>query len=418
MEVFYTFIIYPMVWSGFWLLSWFNSKVNQGFKLRRNKSWIKAFDSKSQWIWFHVASGELEYAKPVMRTLKQSGKFKILVTYFSPSATRALAKASDVDLYIPMPWDTPWNWNQFLDHYKPQVLAIARTDTWPNMVWQTAKRNIPSILFSATLPSHSGRYASFWGRLFYGSVVEKLSTISCVSESDRDNFTRLAPDQSFTVDGDTRFDQVIYRVSENRPLRLEFNGGPVFVAGSTWPEDEKILIPALKEPIGRGLKAIIAPHEPSDIHLRFLEESLLAHGLKPTRYSELNPGADIILIDQVGILADLYRFAQVAFIGGSFKKSIHSVMEASACGALAIFGPYHFNNREALALKSEKLAVEVTNSEQIRNILLKELDLDPSQIILRKKSMKAFVQKNSGVSLKISSWIKTQLPKTYSNHPQ
>jgi 3-deoxy-D-manno-octulosonic-acid transferase len=408
-QTIYTFILYPLVIFAFKLLSFKNEKVKKGLEIRKNKSWLQPVDEKDKWIWFHVASGELEYAKPVLRELKKKRTHKILVTHFSPSVINALGKTPEVDLFVPMPWDTPWHWNEFLEHYKPKALAIARTDTWPNMVWQAKKKNIPSLLFSATLPSHSGRVASFLGRLLYGRIIEDLTHVSCVTEEDKDNFLRLDSDLEISVDGDTRFDQVLFRLSEDRPLKKLFEvspSPPIFVAGSTWPEDEAVLLPALVKPVAQGLKVIIAPHEPTPTHLKELEKQLDALKLKYVRYSRLpDSEAPIVLVDIVGILADLYKKAQISFVGGSFKKSVHSVMEPAACGNLTLFGPYHFNNREALSLKAHGYAFEVHDKKDCEALLMAELKLSETEIQKRKSEILGFIQSQTGVSKKTAQWI-------------
>jgi 3-deoxy-D-manno-octulosonic-acid transferase len=405
-QLIYTLLIYPIVFLVFRILSFKDSKIRQGFVLRKGKSWIKPIPEGSGVIWFHVASGELEYAKPVIRELKSSGPCFILVTYFSPSVVNALSKTRDVDLFVPMPWDTPWHWNEFLAHYKPEMLAIARTDTWPNMVWQAKKKSVPSILFAATLPGHSGRHASLFGRIFYGRIVEDLEFVSCVSEEDRRNFIRLDPEIKISVDGDTRFDQVTARLAENRELKItKPSGRRIFVAGSTWPEDEDVILPALPEPVSKGLRVIVAPHEPTPAHLSYLELQLNALGLKSSRYSS---GAfeQVCIVDQVGVLADLYKFGTTAFVGGSFKKSVHSVMEPAAAGCLTFFGPYHHNNREADILKREGLAREILDSHDLQETLLGELSLPEEKILARKSRTIEFVQEQAGVSRRIADWIR------------
>ncbi|MDZ4676640.1 MAG: glycosyltransferase N-terminal domain-containing protein [Oligoflexia bacterium] len=419
-QTIYTFILYPLVYFLFWLLSFKNEKVKLGLKIRKHKSWIQPRDETTSWIWFHVASGELEYAKPVLRELKKISTHKILVTYFSPSVMKALEKTPEIDLFVPMPWDTPWHWNEFLNHYQPKVLAIARTDTWPNMIWQTKKKNIPSILFSATLPSHSGRAASFWGRLLYGRIVEDLTYVSCVAEEDKSNFLRLDPDIKISIDGDTRFDQVLFRLQENRPIKnlssTQTPNTPIFVAGSTWPQDEKILIPALIKPVTLGLKVLIAPHEPTQQHLKDLEIQLTKLGFEFVYYSKLNDtlekadsktlaSSPVILVDVVGVLADLYKIAQISFVGGSFKKSVHSVMEPAACGNLIIIGPYHHNNREALSLKTKGFARVVDDSFELESILMNETKLNSNEVEKRKSEITDFIKSQTGVSKKIATWI-------------
>jgi 3-deoxy-D-manno-octulosonic-acid transferase len=329
----------------------------------------------------------------------------------------SLTKTPEVDLFVPMPWDTPREWQKFLDHYKPRVLGISRTDTWPNLVWQSHQKHIPSILFSATLPRQSARVSNFWGRHFYARIFKDLTRISCVSEEDKNNFLLLSKTLPVTVDGDTRFDQAITRVEERRalpPWTAQLKG-PVFLAGSTWPEDEKELIPAL-ETVAKEIsfKAIIAPHEPSESHLLSLEKRLSECGLKSERLSKVAESyvPQIILVDKVGILADLYRLGQVAFVGGSFKKSVHSVMEPAASGCRTFFGPYHHNNREALALKTQNLAFEVLNQKDIEKILKDSFLMSAEQIAEQKRRILSAVHANRGVSQKIASWIVENLGPT------
>jgi 3-deoxy-D-manno-octulosonic-acid transferase len=309
-----------------------------------------------------------------------------------------------------MPWDTPWHWQKFIKTFKPRALAISRTDTWPNMVWEAHKAQIPSLLFSATLPKESGRVASFWGRLFYQSIFKDLTKISVVSEEDKENFRHISESLDVFVEGDTRFDQVISRVEEKRTLPEWCNklNGPAFVAGSTWPEDERhlfVAIAALSRSI--GFTTIVAPHEPTPEHLKNIENKLVALGLKSQRFSEVgeNPSAPVLIVDSVGILADLYRLGQVAFVGGSFKKTVHSVMEPAASGCLTLFGPYYRNNREAIALRNAKLAYEVAGAADLEKRLQEHFQKTNEEKESLRKSVLRFVQGNKGVSQKIAQWV-------------
>lgn len=408
MTLIYTYILLPLLILGLKVLSFFDPKIKEGLVSRKGKPWIKPFSPGKPWVWFHVSSGELEYAKPVMEKLKAISQYRILVTYFSPSAVKNLQKTPTIDMFVPMPWDSPWHWKEFLNHYKPVCLAIARTDTWPNMVWQSRKYNLPSLLFAATLPSHSGRAASFWGRLLYGTITDDLSFISCVSEEDLTNFKKLSEDVSISVDGDTRFDQVITRVKQNRPLKELNPGGPTFVIGSSWPEDEKVVLPATLQAIQKGLKVVIAPHEPTTKHLEAIESFYKNHNLTCAFYSQISEWTGqepVLVIDQIGILADLYRLGSIAFVGNSFKKAVHSVMEPAASGCLTTFGPFHYNNREAIALKKQNLAVELRNSQDLEALLLKEISLNTDEKQKRSQDILSFVNQNAGVSEKVAQWI-------------
>ena len=220
---------------------------------------------------------------------------------------------------------------------------------------------------------------------------EKLTYVSCVTEEDRQNFLRLDPSLQIGVEGDTRFDQVIQRVGENRPVKTAVEKmAPCFVVGSSWPEDEAIILPALTHPVEQGLKVILAPHEPTPSHLRDLEEKLSGLSIKSHRYSMLEDhlNAPVVIVDQVGVLADLYRLGSVAFVG-----------------ALSLVGPYHHNSREALALKNHGFAREIANSQDLNEILMGEMNKTPQEGHGRKQAILEFVASNRGVSHKVAQWI-------------
>ncbi len=420
LQIIYTLIIYPLIHTSFWILSFFIPKIKSGFEMRRGKSWIKtdnkSSESSSPIFWFHVASGEFEYAKPVIQELKNSINCKILVTYFSPSVKKSVESNKLVDWAVPSPWDTPWHWHEFIKHYKPSVLAIARTDLWPNMIWVTKRKKIPSILFSATLTPQSARVASFFGRLFYSFVTEDLSEISVVTEEDKDNFMRISHDSKVTVDGDTRFDQVFNRLETSNDQAREqikklFNENSDFlIAGSTWPEDEKVLIPAIAEfSKSKNLNFIIAPHEVDETHLMQLQRLCAHYKLSTEYFSKTLPpyvtGNKILIVDQVGILASLYPLGSLAFVGGSFRKSVHSVMEPAAAGCLTFVGPFHHGNREALLLKQNNFVKEISSTQDFIQEFEKAEVRSPLEKEKLKLDIQNFVRSQTGASKVIANRI-------------
>jgi 3-deoxy-D-manno-octulosonic-acid transferase len=198
-----------------------------------------------------------------------------------------------------------------------------------------------------------------------------------VTRDDAENFRRIAPYVAISIDGDTRFDRVQSRLREERTL------GPVleklknaFVVGSSWPDDEVHVLPCLPKLLQNKVPVVIAPHEPTQEHLEFLETQLAQLAVKSTRLSILESAAKpaaldtVILLDRMGILADVYRVAAVAYIGGSFRQGIHSVMEAAAHGCVCVFGPKHRGNREALALLAEGHAQSISNATELEAFLI------------------------------------------------
>ncbi len=355
---FYRLFLYPLLLVGFRVLSFFNDKVRAGWAMRTT---ARAPTKAVGGIWIHCASGEFEYAKPVIVELKRRyPNCKVGVTYFSPSVVQNIANFKSIDEALPNPWDTPHHVRAFLDAAQPRLFLIARTDLWPEMLYQCRKRKIPTILFSATLTAQSGRM-HWLARHFYAWVTSQLSWVACVSSQDQLIFHQLAPHTHCDVLGDTRFDQVLARLQHPKALKndLKPTTDLTLIAGSTWPEDEAVLIPAFVHLLQEqpDLRILLAPHEPSAEHLAHIEAQLTHLNLKSARYSQAQPqGWQVLVIDQVGILAELYTWGQIAFVGGSFRKTVHSVMEPLAAGCLTLLGPYHHNNREALAFAQQPLS--------------------------------------------------------------
>ncbi len=367
MILIYRTLIAPV---GFLLLivfsSFFSEKIRSLVQVRKSKK-LKDLSIRNP-IWIHCSSGEFEYAKPVIREIKKNNpNEKILVTYLSNSYVKAIESFPGVDQSFPLPFDLPGPIRQFLNHIKPKCLLIARTDLWPELLTQTKYKNIPSLLFSATFPSNS----SFLARLWKKTVLDLVDHIYCVSFEDYDFAIKKLhlPTTQVSVLGDTRYDQVIDRLSSPRPLQEHLEPhGPTLVAGSTWSEDEKILLVAL-EPLLKQKKItlILVPHEPTPEHIASLQSQLDKMQILYGLYSTATTPMPVILVDQVGILADLYAWGHLAFVGGSFKRTVHSVMEPLTHGALTFVGPYFENNREAVEFQKINVTPKLTAVESCQN---------------------------------------------------
>jgi 3-deoxy-D-manno-octulosonic-acid transferase len=385
-----------------------NKKLARGFKLRQNidgkKPWLN-FEPSSRPIWFHCSSGEFEYAKPVIREIKKKYPTqKILVSFFSPSVESSLKNSSEVDFSCPTPWDTLKNWSEFIEHHQPKALLIARTDLWPMMIHVSKSKGVPRLLFSKTV--NTEKTESFFSK----SLMKQLDDIFCVTEQDQNSLLkRLKPFSAIHHTGDTRYDQCLYRLQHGQSLKpLKNFLKPTFVAGSTWPSDERVLLPLIKEHI-RQVSFIVAPHEPSESHLKALESQLQTGGLKFQRYTPTeswDPEA-VLIIDQVGILADLYQWGQFAFIGGSMDRSVHSVMEPLAQGLLCFVGPRHQNNRESVVFQEMKIKdmtpVQVVHSSD--ELLRRFTALYSSWSEDHQFGLKVAVQQKAGASRIVLKWI-------------
>jgi 3-deoxy-D-manno-octulosonic-acid transferase len=363
-SAFYSFVVLPILWMAIRSLALISRKVRRGIRGRRGlfvalETQVANKLRPGKRVWFHASSlGEFEQAKPIIAELKRRhDDVRIIVTFFSPSGYEHSKKYAlgDVISYIPL--DTRANARRFLDITKPDVAVIIRYDVWPNHIWQLQERNVPILIANATMRRTTKRRFPLV-RDFHHYIYEAISHILTVSHSDAEAFELFSLHHPvIEAIGDTRYDQVKIRSIEAEKKHVIAESvlaeKRVIVAGSTWHEDEQVLIPALlrlRESVG-NLLVILVPHEPTIEHLEDLETELQGKA-RFIRFSGLNDyhGEHIIILDSIGILSTLYKYADVAYIGGSFKQNVHNVLEAAVYGIPVLYGPKHKNSQEAVKL--------------------------------------------------------------------
>lgn len=365
-------------------------------------------------LWIHAASGEIEYAKSVIRALKEEfPQIPILVTYFSPSAKKLIQKFPGIDLGMALPWDRPSDIEKFLSFYNPRICLIARTDVWPEMTRALKKRQTPVVLFAATLATGSSRSGLLAGSLSR-MAMNSLDAIYCVSEEDRENFESLGIHIPIHVAGDTRFDQVLHRLQNPLPVKNHLRPAgneKILVCGSTWPEDEEILFEAFQTWISRGGRIVLAPHEVGPERIQQLQNWIQSQSWSFNLYSASESwNSHFLLVDQIGVLQELYTWGHLAFVGGSFKDKVHSVMEPLCVGIPVCVGPYHKNNREAqqfqfVILQTDLYAVnEIRSANDLSSVMDKVWELPKTNLAILKK-----VRSLSGSTEKLVDWVGQRL---------
>jgi 3-deoxy-D-manno-octulosonic-acid transferase len=379
----YNLIVFPAMFVAIHFGALFSTKIRRGVvgryrTYRRLHAFLKNFPNAERDVFlFHCASmGEFEHIKPLLRKLKKlRPDSQSVVMFFSPSGYENVKTAEGVDLFVYAPFDWFWPVWRFLKRLRPSVLIVAKYDTWPNLLWCAKQLGIPRFLVNATLYDSSSRL-HFPLRQLLKPIYRSFNAIFAISENDRQNLLSLTDQSTVTVVGDTKYDQVLYRAEESRKLKLIpetiFQNRPVWVCGSTWSEDEAHVLPAAKALLQQfpQLLIVICPHEPTSSHLTQLESQLAAE--KHLRLSSLNSAqTDIqfLLIDRIGVLANLYSIASVAYVGGSFKQNIHNVLEPAVYGIPVLFGPVNQNSHEAQLLKESGGAFEVQNTADILETL-------------------------------------------------
>ena len=400
----YLFLLFPFFLFILVLLALFNRKIAAGLKMRLYQK--KTDPVQKGPIWIHASSGEFEYAKPVITAIKQQHpNTSVLVTYFSPTYAKNIENFKGVDMSSPLPMDLPGPITQFISTYKPRALLFARTDLWPELLYQCQRKEIPTYVFSAVVNKNSSSLAKWWREFLY----KTLKQIFVVSKEDKEQLSEELQKKAFAI-GDTRFDQVFARLENPKPLPTLFNHSApkaMVVAGSTWAEDEDVLVKVISQTKDLGLTWVIAAHEPTESHLSDLEKKLKSYEIQSTRLSEAKDLNSVILVDRVGILAELYTQADIAFVGGSFKRTAHSVMEPLAAGCVVFVGPYHTNNGEAVFFKSKLLHGElspviVANNEKDFSDKLRSLDQNYlTKKISLKDKIKSEVKTHQGATAKL-----------------
>ncbi|MEK6767895.1 MAG: glycosyltransferase N-terminal domain-containing protein [Gemmatimonadota bacterium] len=360
-------------------LAWGNGKLARAIRGRRGASarmvvWAAAGRDRSRpLVWFHAASvGEGRQAEAVIVRLRSSRpSWQIAYTFGSASAER-FAAGLPVDFQGYVPLDTVGETGRALEALEPTALVFSATDVWPELVRQAARRQVRVALISATLAPTSSRRGAL-ARAFLGGAYRALDRVGATDEADARALAALGVDaRRIVVTGDTRHDAAharAGRVDRRSPALRALTGGgdgyQTVVAGSTWPGDERAFLFAHAEVRGaRGPRLVIAPHEPTPRHLAALEDRI-AHAVGADavvrRLSDLEretngapsdpPPWEICLVDRVGVLADLYAIAAIAYVGGGFHRAgLHSVIEPAALGVPVLFGPRWESSRDARLL--------------------------------------------------------------------
>jgi 3-deoxy-D-manno-octulosonic-acid transferase len=355
-------------------MSPFNKKVKKGLKDRKRLFEniiieLHGLNRRKKMVWFHSSSmGEFEQAKPIIQKLKQTQDVNVIVTFFSPSGYENSLRYPYADIVSYIPFDTVGLSKKFLELTKPELAVFMRYDIWPNFIFQLSSKKIPSLLVDATMRAESKRKLPFV-KGFHKGLYKRITKILTVSDNDRANFLDFDLDENqVTKIGDTRFDRVYQKSLQAKAKKLFkdnfFEGKKVFVFGSSWEADEDAVLPAFLKMTRYDPKVImiIAPHEPTLLRLQKIEEYLSTQ-TKSIRFSYLNSydNENVIIIDSIGILLTLYYYADVAYVGGSFKQGIHNVLEPAVYGIPVIYGPKIENSREA------KKLVELGGSQVVLN---------------------------------------------------
>ncbi len=313
--------------------------------------------------WVHIASlGEFEQGRPVIEKIRREyPDYQILITFFSPSGYEIRKNYSEADYVFYLPLDTPGNVNRFLDIVKPQVAIFVKYEFWLNYLAALKSRGVKTYIISAIFRRNS-IFFKMWG----GAWREALESFEILFVQDENSQKLLAEldIDNVVVAGDTRFDRVwdIAQASRELPEVERFVGEhKVMVAGSTWVPDEDILLPLIEK--NPDVKFIIAPHEIDNDRVEGLISRL---GERGVRYSTWQgESCQVLVLDTMGMLSSVYKYAHWGYIGGGFGVGIHNTLEAATFGLPIAFGWNYTKFKEACDLLSLGVARSVKSAEEL-----------------------------------------------------
>jgi len=391
------------------------AKFNKKLKLfveGRNQTFQKlsnVISENDKVIWFHCASlGEFEQGRPILEKLKeQYPTYKIALTFFSPSGyeVRKDYKLADVVCYLPL--DTKLNARKFLDITHPELVFFVKYEFWPNILNELKKRSIKTLLVSGIFRKNQVFFK------WYGGWMRKaLNAFEHFFVQD-ENSKMLLHSINFnnvTISGDTRFDRVYEITKQDNTLLFieEFKDNKyTIVAGSTWKEDEELLVKYINNEASENEKFIIAPHNIKKEEIQKLKNSINKKVVlfSEKEQKELNK-YQVFIIDTVGILTKIYSYANVAYVGGGYTKSgVHNVLEPATFGIPIVIGPNYHKFNEAIDLVNEDACFVISDSKKLSVLLSKLFQLKQFRETAGNNALKYVIDK-TGATTKILYYLK------------
>ncbi len=406
MKAIYTLAIF--IYSGLiHLVSPLNQKASLWVKGRRNwrQRLKEKLDPDKKYIWIHCASlGEFEQGRTIIETIKREAPdHKILLTFFSPSGYEIRKNYQFADHICYLPSDTPRNVSDFIAIVRPRITIFIKYEFWNNYISALYKNNNPIYLISGIFRREQHFFK--WYGWFFRELLNKFTHIFVQDDRSLELLNGIGITNA-SVSGDTRFDRVsqIAGATRDLPVIEKFAGNEkLFLAGSSWRPDEEIITRFINDN-PECMKWIFAPHEIDKINLERIEKLLYVKTVRYSEFTESSYDTRVMIIDNIGMLSSVYRYAYIAEVGGGFGKGIHNVLEAACWGIPVLFGPNHKKFREAVELISMGGAMVFNEYEEFAAIINKLLS-DNELYNSSSKSASDYIGKNTGATEKIMAKI-------------
>ena len=364
-------ILVNIVWFVLKIIAVFNAKIRLFVEGRKTtfaklKNEISVTDKV---VWMHCASlGEFEQGRPVLEKIKQKfPEYKLVVTFFSPSGYEVRKNYDMANVVCYLPFDTQKNSVQFLNTINPEIAIFVKYEFWPNILKELQKRAIQTILISGIFRANQLFFKS------YGGWFKKpLQAFSYFFVQDKKSKELLNSIQINNVmeSGDTRFDRVYEITLQNNSLPFieDFvDNRFTLVAGSTWKDDENLLVNYINNEAEAHEKFIIAPHNITKEGILELKKSISKEVVLFSEKDDKNlQDYQVFIVDTIGILTKIYSYAHVAYVGGGYTKSgVHNVLEPATFGVPILIGPNFYKFNEAVELVENEACFVADNSQKL-----------------------------------------------------
>lgn len=394
-----------------YIISPFNNKIKKGIIGRKETFEILrgTINKTEKTLWFHCASlGEYEQGLPVFSELrKHYSKYKIILSFFSPSGYEIRKNSPVADAVVYLPYDTKKNARKFLNIVNPELSVFVKYDIWPNFLNELKQRQLKVILISATFRKNQP-YFKFYGAPLRNALFT-FSHIFTQNESSKLLLESIGY-KNVSVSGDTRFDRVTNQLTANNTLEFieEFKANKLCViAGSTWPEGETLLIDFINSEASKDVKFIIVPHnikasQVKNLKTRLQHESVLFSEKEGKNLSKTK----VLIIDTIGLLSKIYSYADIAYVGGALGNTgLHNTLEPAVFGVPIIIGNHHQKFPEAQAMIDNGGMFSVSNKREF-DFILNELIMNHNKRVQSGKKNSEYIKKNKGAVIQILNYLR------------
>jgi 3-deoxy-D-manno-octulosonic-acid transferase len=393
------------------VLKFFNSKIRSFNNERKNvlKNLKKNISKNDNHIWIHVASlGEYEQGLPIFKEIKSLYKnHKIILSFFSSSGYEVRKNNPIGDLTIYLPLDSPYNAKKFISLLNLKMVFFVKYEFWPNYLQNLKNNNIPTFLLAGLFRKNHWFFK--WYGVGFLNLLKTSITHFFVQNKDSMDLLLNHNITNCTLMGDSRFDRVNSLLNQNNEIEniKKFIGSKIcFVAGSTWKEDESLMVDYINEN-NHDLAWIIAPHQINKKQIKLFQEKLKCESILHSNLNQNNINtAKVLIIDSIGLLTKLYSYSDISYVGGGMGNSgLHNILEPAVFKTPVLIGENYLNFPEAKDLISKNGVFSIKNSEEFSKIL--------NDLIRNEKKRKEmgvinynYIKSNLGATKNVISYLK------------